>query len=86
MIGCGYFLQFVIVVDDEDGESEGDLMMAAPLVNPEAMAFIVKHGTGIVSVSMKAEDLERLELPLMVSNKENEEKLRTDFTVSVVCY
>ncbi|CAL9200109.1 unnamed protein product [Musa hybrid cultivar] len=76
--------KFVIVVDDEDGESEGDLMMAAPLVNPEAMAFIVKHGTGIVSVSMKAEDLERLELPLMVSNKENEEKLRTDFTVSVV--
>ncbi|CAL9059605.1 unnamed protein product [Musa banksii] len=75
--------KFVIVVDDEDGESEGDLMMAAPLVNPEAMAFIVKHGTGIVSVSMKAEDLERLELPLMVSNKENEEKLRTDFTVSV---
>ncbi|CAL9771502.1 unnamed protein product [Musa acuminata subsp. burmannicoides] len=76
--------KFVIVVDDEDGESEGDLMMAAPLVNPEAMAFIVKHGTGIVCVSMKAEDLERLELPLVVSNKENEEKLRTAFTVSVV--
>ncbi|CAL9180512.1 unnamed protein product [Musa hybrid cultivar] len=76
--------KFVIVVDDEDGESEGDLMMAAPLVNPEAMAFIVKHGTGIVCVSMKTEDLERLELPLVVSNKENEEKLRTAFTVSVV--
>ncbi|RRT43806.1 hypothetical protein B296_00038428 [Ensete ventricosum] len=75
--------KFVIVVDDEDRENEGDLIMAAPLVNPEAMAFIVKHGTGIVCVSMKAEDLERLDLPLMVSNKENEEKLRTAFTVSV---
>lgn len=75
--------KFVIVVDDEDRENEGDLIMAAPLVNPEAMAFIVKHGTGIVCVSMKAEDLERLELPLMVSNKENEEKLCTAFTVSV---
>ncbi|CAL9101545.1 unnamed protein product [Musa textilis] len=75
--------KFVIVVDDEDRENEGDLIMAAPLVNPEAMAFIVKHGTGIVCVSMKAEDLDRLELPLMVSNKENEEKLCTAFTVSV---
>jgi 3,4-dihydroxy 2-butanone 4-phosphate synthase/GTP cyclohydrolase II len=48
------------------------------------MAFIVKHGTGIVCVSMKAEDLERLELPLMVTHKENEEKLCTAFAVSVV--
>ncbi|XP_064973123.1 probable bifunctional riboflavin biosynthesis protein RIBA 1, chloroplastic [Musa acuminata AAA Group] len=75
--------KFVIVVDDESRENEGDLIMAAPLVTPEAMAFIVKHGTGIVCVSMKTEDLERLELPLMVSNKENEEKLCTAFTVSV---
>ncbi|WOL08738.1 putative bifunctional riboflavin biosynthesis protein RIBA 1, chloroplastic [Canna indica] len=75
--------KFVIVVDDEDRENEGDLIMAASLVTPEDMAFIVKHGTGIVCVSMKEEDLERLELPLMVSNKENEEKLCTAFTVSV---
>ncbi|RRT81044.1 hypothetical protein B296_00002385 [Ensete ventricosum] len=75
--------KFVIIVDDESRENEGDLIMAAPLVTPEAMAFIVKYGTGIVCVSMKAEDLERLELPLMVSNKENEEKLCTAFTVSV---
>ncbi|CAL9122846.1 unnamed protein product [Musa textilis] len=75
--------KFVIVVDDEDRENEGDLIMAASLVTPEAMAFVVKHGTGIVCASMKAEDLERLELPLMVSNKENEEKLCTAFTVSV---
>ncbi|XWS44976.1 hypothetical protein CRYUN_Cryun15aG0096100 [Craigia yunnanensis] len=75
--------KLVIVVDDEDRENEGDLIMAASLATPEAMAFIVKHGTGIVCVSMKAEDLERLELPLMVTQKENEEKLCTAFTVSV---
>ncbi|XVE83096.1 hypothetical protein DITRI_Ditri16bG0059900 [Diplodiscus trichospermus] len=75
--------KLVIVVDDEDRENEGDLIMAASLATPEAMAFIVKHGTGIVCVSMKAEDLERLELPLMVAQKENEEKLCTAFTISV---
>lgn len=79
-----FVMQLVIVVDDEDRENEGDLIMAASLVTPEAMAFVVKHGTGIVCASMKGEDLERLELPLMVTRKENEEKLCTAFTVSVV--
>ncbi|XP_051147166.1 bifunctional riboflavin biosynthesis protein RIBA 1, chloroplastic-like [Andrographis paniculata] len=75
--------KMVVVVDDEDRENEGDLIMAASKVTPEAMAFIVKHGTGIVCVSMKEEDLDRLRLPLMVNHKDNEEKLRTAFTVSV---
>ncbi|KAK9285489.1 hypothetical protein L1049_024683 [Liquidambar formosana] len=75
--------KYVIVVDDEDRENEGDLIMAASLVTPEAMAFIVRHGTGIVCVSMKGEDLQRLQLPLMVTQKENDEKLCTAFTVSV---
>ena len=75
----------MVVVDDEDRENEGDLVMAAQLATPEAMAFIVKHGTGIVCVSMKEDDLERLNLPLMVNHKENEEKLCTAFTVTVVC-
>lgn len=79
-------MQIVIVVDDEDRENEGDLIMAAELATPEAMAFFVKHGTGIVCVSMKGEDLERLQLPLMVSSKANEDKLCTAFTVTVVCY
>ncbi|XP_019092529.1 PREDICTED: bifunctional riboflavin biosynthesis protein RIBA 1, chloroplastic-like [Camelina sativa] len=72
-----------MVVDDEDRENKGDLVMAAQLATPEAMAFIVKHGTGIVCVSMKDDDLERLHLPLMVNQKENEEKLSTAFTVTV---
>ncbi|KAK6282332.1 hypothetical protein POUND7_016157 [Theobroma cacao] len=75
--------KMVVVVDDEDRENEGDLIMAAQLATPEAMAFIVKHGTGIVCVSMQEEDLERLQLPLMVNQRENEEKLRTAFTVTV---
>ncbi|KAF9610630.1 hypothetical protein IFM89_023705 [Coptis chinensis] len=75
--------KFVIVVDDEGRENEGDLIMPASLATPEAMAFIVKHGTGIVCVSMKEDDLERLELPLMVAQKKNDEKLSTAFTISV---
>ncbi|CAN6466906.1 unnamed protein product [Victoria cruziana] len=75
--------KYVIVVDDESRENEGDLIMAASMVTPAAMAFIVKHGTGIVCVAMKGEHLERLDLPLMVSHKENEEKLSTAFTISV---
>ncbi|PSS26194.1 GTP cyclohydrolase-2 like [Actinidia chinensis var. chinensis] len=73
--------KIVVVVDDEDRENEGDLIMAASKVTPEAMAFFVKHGTGIVCISMEGEDLERLQLPLMVAD--NEEKLCTAFTVSV---
>jgi 3,4-dihydroxy 2-butanone 4-phosphate synthase/GTP cyclohydrolase II len=80
-----FLLQIVVVVDDEDRENEGDLIMAAELATPEAMAFIVKHGTGIVCVSMQGEDLDRLQLPLMVRQNENDEKLRTAFTVTVVC-
>ncbi|KAD6795386.1 hypothetical protein E3N88_06282 [Mikania micrantha] len=75
--------KMVVVVDDEDRENEGDLIMAASCVTPEAMAFIVKNGTGIVCVSMKGENLDRLELPLMVNHKDNAEKLCTAFTVSV---
>lgn len=78
-------MQMVVVVDDEDRENEGDLIMAAELATPEAMAFIVKHGTGIVCVSMNEEDLDRLDLPLMVDSKANADKLRTAFTVTVVC-
>ncbi|KAH0977043.1 hypothetical protein GBA52_026762 [Prunus armeniaca] len=75
--------KMVVVVDDEDRENEGDLIMAAQLATPEAMAFIVKHSTGIVCVSMDGKDLERLQLPLMVTQKDNDEKLRTAFTVTV---
>ncbi|GJT63657.1 bifunctional riboflavin biosynthesis protein RIBA 1, chloroplastic-like protein [Tanacetum coccineum] len=60
----------VVVVDDEDIENEGYLIMAESSVTAEAMAFFVKHGTRIDCVSMKDEDLERLQLPLMVTHNE----------------
>ncbi|CAN1333073.1 Bifunctional riboflavin biosynthesis protein RIBA 1, chloroplastic, partial [Linum perenne] len=75
--------KMVIVVDDEGRENEGDLIMAASKATPEALSFIVKHGTGIVCVSMKGDHLERLQLPLMVPPKLNQEILGTAFTITV---
>lgn len=75
--------QLVVVVDDEDRENEGDLIMAGSMATPDALAFVVKYGTGIVCTAMKGEDLDRLKLPLMVEDRANEEALRTAFTISV---
>ncbi|KAH7439773.1 hypothetical protein KP509_04G075500 [Ceratopteris richardii] len=75
--------KFVVVVDDEDRENEGDLIIAASKVNPSAMNFLVRHTTGIICVAMKGDDLDRLNIPLMVQDKENEEALHTAFTISV---
>jgi 3,4-dihydroxy 2-butanone 4-phosphate synthase/GTP cyclohydrolase II len=75
--------KFVVVVDDEDRENEGDLIMPADMMTPEAMAFLVQHSTGIVCVGMKGEMLDRLQIPLMVPDKDNEEALLTAFTVTV---
>ncbi|KAI3933999.1 hypothetical protein MKX01_004190, partial [Papaver californicum] len=70
--------KMVIIVDDKDKENERDIIMEAELATPEAMAFIVNHGTGIVCVSMQGEYLDRLQ-----RRQENEEKLHTTFTVTV---
>jgi len=71
----------VIVVDDEDRENEGDLIMAAEKATPEMINFFVKHARGLVCVPMIEEDLHRLELDQMVSR--NTARLGTRFTVSV---
>ncbi|KMT05324.1 hypothetical protein BVRB_7g174590 [Beta vulgaris subsp. vulgaris] len=73
--------KFVIVVDDEN--EEGNLVMAATFVSPQAMTFMVKHGSGIVSVGMRGEDLERLKLPLMSLDSENADSTAPTFTVTV---
>ena len=73
--------RMVIVVDDEDRENEGDLILAASKVSPSAIAFMVRHCSGIVCVPMEAERLDRLNLPLMAPD--NSETMRTAFTVSV---
>ncbi len=71
----------VIVVDDEDRENEGDLIMAAEKVTPEAINFMAKYGRGLICTPLTAERIEELDLPLMVN--ENTEGLGTAFTVSV---
>jgi 3,4-dihydroxy 2-butanone 4-phosphate synthase/GTP cyclohydrolase II len=71
----------VVVVDDEDRENEGDLIFAAEKATPELMAFMIKHTSGYVCVPMTSADLDRLELPLMVSS--NQERMRTAYTVTV---
>jgi len=73
--------RMVIMMDDEDRENEGDLIMAAEKTTPEAVAFIVRHSSGIICMPMTRERLEELRLPLMVA--ENTESHRTAFTISV---
>ncbi|CAI5490365.1 unnamed protein product [Closterium sp. Naga37s-1] len=75
--------EMVVVVDDEDRENEGDLIMAGALTTEADMAFIVRHCSGLVCVGVAGAVLDRLELPLMVRSQENDEALRTAFTVSV---
>ena len=71
----------VIVVDDEDRENEGDLVLAADAATPENLAFMIKHTSGVVCVPMLGEDLDRLEVPMMVAR--NEDPKGTAYTVSV---
>ncbi|BBZ15223.1 bifunctional 3,4-dihydroxy-2-butanone-4-phosphate synthase/GTP cyclohydrolase II [Mycobacterium branderi] len=73
--------RMVVVVDDENRENEGDLVVAADLVTAEQMAFLVAHTTGIVCVPVGEDRADRLELPLMVAH--NEDRHGTAFTVSV---
>ncbi|CAK7331648.1 unnamed protein product [Dovyalis caffra] len=75
--------KFVIVVDDENGDIEGNLVMAASLTSPQHVSFMVKNGSGIVSVGMKEEDLGRLKLPLMSPETENEDSSAPTFTITV---
>ncbi len=73
--------KFVIVVDDEHRENEGDLIMAAEKVTPEAVNFMAKEGRGLICAPMLGEDLERLDLAMMVA--EQQDNFRTAFAVSV---
>ncbi|MGZ8762986.1 MAG: bifunctional 3,4-dihydroxy-2-butanone-4-phosphate synthase/GTP cyclohydrolase II [Acidimicrobiia bacterium] len=73
--------ELVVVVDDADRENEGDLIMAADEITPEAMGFMVRHTSGVICMPMIGERCDDLQLPLMVSH--NTEQHRTAFTVSV---
>jgi 3,4-dihydroxy 2-butanone 4-phosphate synthase/GTP cyclohydrolase II len=73
--------RFVIIVDDEDRENEGDLALAAEKVSAQAVNFMAKHGRGLICLPATGERLDELQLPLMVD--ENTCKFGTAFTVSV---
>jgi 3,4-dihydroxy 2-butanone 4-phosphate synthase/GTP cyclohydrolase II len=73
--------RFIIILDDENRENEGDLMMAAENVTPEAINFMARFGRGLICMPMTAERLRELDIPLMTS--QNTESMGTAFTVSV---
>ncbi|KAK4788064.1 hypothetical protein SAY86_019383 [Trapa natans] len=75
--------KLVLVVDDDGRENACYLTLAAEKVTPEAVAFIERHGNGIIRVAMNDDALERLQIPLMVKQKHNEDKLRTKFSITV---
>jgi 3,4-dihydroxy 2-butanone 4-phosphate synthase / GTP cyclohydrolase II len=73
--------KMVVIVDDEDRENEGDLVMAAEDVTGESTAFFLEHTSGVFCVPLEGERADALDLPLMVAA--NTESQRTAFTVSV---
>ncbi|NLY34768.1 MAG: 3,4-dihydroxy-2-butanone-4-phosphate synthase [Alcaligenaceae bacterium] len=73
--------RMVILVDEEDRENEGDLVMAAEFITPEAINFMVTHARGLVCLTLTEERCRQLELPLMASN--NGTSFGTNFTVSI---
>ena len=77
-IGAG---KMVIMVDDENRENEGDLIMAAELVRPEDVNYMATHGRGLICLTLSRERCKQLRLPLMVS--ETDEHHATNFTISI---
>jgi len=73
--------RMIVLVDDEQRENEGDLVIAAEKATPEIIAFMMSECRGLICAPMEDEELERLELPQMVTH--NTESMKTAFTVSV---
>jgi 3,4-dihydroxy 2-butanone 4-phosphate synthase / GTP cyclohydrolase II len=73
--------RMIIIVDDADRENEGDLMVAAEKITPEAINFMARYGRGLICLSMTPERLDQLEIPLMVS--QNSSKFDTAFCVPI---
>ncbi|MFP4606991.1 MAG: 3,4-dihydroxy-2-butanone-4-phosphate synthase, partial [Thiohalospira sp.] len=71
----------VILMDDEDRENEGDLVLAAEHATPEQINFMAKYGRGLICLALTPDQTDQLELPLMVRNRDA--KHATNFTVSI---
>ncbi|MEN0058657.1 MAG: 3,4-dihydroxy-2-butanone-4-phosphate synthase, partial [Bdellovibrio sp.] len=75
--------KMVILVDDEDRENEGDLILATDHVTTQAINFMITEARGLVCLTMTAQQVERLQLPLMVRDDLNFAPNKTAFTVSI---
>jgi 3,4-dihydroxy 2-butanone 4-phosphate synthase/GTP cyclohydrolase II len=73
--------QMFVLVDDEDRENEGDLVIPAQMATPQAVNFMAKHGRGLICLAMTRERVEQLNLPLMA--RQNASRHQTAFTVSI---
>ena len=73
--------RMVVIMDDEDRENEGDLVMAATMVRPEDVNFMARYGRGLICLTLNRDRCRKLRLPLMVSD--TDEERRTNFTVSI---
>lgn len=73
--------KMVIIMDDEDRENEGDLIMAASLAKPDDINFMITHARGLVCLTLTSERCKKLKLPLMC--KDNQAPYSTNFTVSI---
>jgi 3,4-dihydroxy 2-butanone 4-phosphate synthase/GTP cyclohydrolase II len=71
----------IIIIDDEDRENEGDLMVAAEKVTPEIINFMTRNGRGLICLPLTKQRLDELQLPLMV--RENTSRFETAFTISI---
>ena len=75
--------KMVILVDDEDRENEGDIVLAADFVTPELINFMAKEARGLICLALTAEQIEKLGIPLMVGPRTNNSPNKTAFTVSI---
>src|SRR5581483_4982638 len=75
--------RMVIIVDDEDRENEGDLMIAAEKVTPDAINFMATHGRGLICLAMTGQRLDELHIPLMVADHTNTSPYGTAFCVTI---
>jgi len=73
--------RMIVLMDDEDRENEGDLVMAASKVRPQDINFMARYGRGLICMPLTRERCEQLQLPLMVNK--NETRFATNFTVSI---
>src|SRR5690242_19940404 len=75
--------KMVILVDDESRENEGDLILAADFVTPQAINFMAREARGLICLALTSEQIQRLGLPMMVQEDSNLSPNKTAFTVSI---